>query len=416
MHPRPSSLDTKQLADCLRAAAGDERDRQVDFLRYLDPFDAREAWRELGYESLWRYCLGELRLREGAAGRRIGAMRVLREFPRLEAPLRDGRLSLTTAVTLRPVLTEQNLDEVVHRASGRTDEETRHLVASLQPQRAPREGIRRLPIAMMAVQAAANDRATPPEQEGASSGGSGPADHARAGSTGEEPGGGGASLGDGSSDGRARQTAGGPQATRASVDPVSEAAWSMRVTIGAAFRADLEVLKAMLGHKIPNGDVAEVLHEAIRCAIEKHGKRRGAVKPARARKTARTVTLPATGGRAHIPAPVRREVWARDGGRCTFLGSSGRRCESRTRLEFDHIDPASRGRPPVAADLRLRCRPHNLLHAEQTYGREYMSRFRKRQRPRVTPSPIAGERRTRSGPGASPRTTRTSRKGRRPPS
>jgi hypothetical protein len=93
---------------------------------------------------LWRFCLSELRLREGAAGRRIGAMRVLRELPALEAPLRDGRLSLTTVVTLRPVLTAENLDEIVARAAFKTDEETRHLVASLLPRPAPKEGFRRL--------------------------------------------------------------------------------------------------------------------------------------------------------------------------------------------------------------------------------------------------------------------------------
>src|SRR5512144_3387423 len=138
MHANPSSLDTSALAACLRASAGEERDRQVDFLLYLDPFDAREAWREAGYDSLWRYCLGELHLREGAAGRRIGAMRVLREFPALEAPLREGRVALTTAVTLRPVLTRENLDEVVARAAFKSDDETRHLVATLLPSSAPR--------------------------------------------------------------------------------------------------------------------------------------------------------------------------------------------------------------------------------------------------------------------------------------
>jgi hypothetical protein len=41
MHANPSSLDTPSLAACLRQSAGEERDRQADFLRYLDPFDAR---------------------------------------------------------------------------------------------------------------------------------------------------------------------------------------------------------------------------------------------------------------------------------------------------------------------------------------------------------------------------------------
>jgi len=344
-------------------------------------------------------------------------MRVLREFPRLEGPLRDGRLSLTTVVTLRPALTEQNLDVVVRSASGRTDEETRHLVASIQPRQAPREGIRKLPVTMMALQATADGGATLPDQEGGDGGGQEQGDLAGprspAGPTDE----GGARFPGPSSDGSATPPVGGARAARASIEPVSDVHWSLRVTIGPAFRADLDVLKAMLGHKIPNGDVAEVLHEAIRCAIEKHGKRRGAVKPARARDAARTVTASPNPGRAYIPAAVRREVWARDGGRCTFVGSNGRRCESRTRLEIDHIEPAALGGPPTAANTRLRCRPHNQLHAEQTFGREFMARFRKgRRRGKIASGPIAGERRVRSEAGTNSRKTSVRRKRRKPPS
>jgi hypothetical protein len=73
-------------------------------------------------------------------------------------------------------------------------------------------------------------------------------------------------------------------------------------------------------------------------------------------------------------AEVKREVWGRDGGRCTFIASDGRRCDSRWKLEFDHIDEAG---PPTTANTRLRCRPHNILHAEQTYGRAHMDLFRR---------------------------------------
>src|SRR5512147_306612 len=169
MHANPAALDSTTLAACLRATASEERDRQVDFLRYLDAFDAKEAYREAGYGSLWEFCTKDLALREGAAGRRIGAMRVLRAFPRLEAPLRDGRLSLTTAVTLRPVLGEENLDELVARAAYRTDEETRHLVAALQPRPAPRDGIRKLPepgaAAAAGVRRRSDPRRTPLEEK-----------------------------------------------------------------------------------------------------------------------------------------------------------------------------------------------------------------------------------------------------------
>jgi len=71
-----SSLDARSLARRLGELAGDERHVQVEFLLHLDEFDRRRAWLELGYGSLWTYCLEVLHLREGAAGRRIAAMRV----------------------------------------------------------------------------------------------------------------------------------------------------------------------------------------------------------------------------------------------------------------------------------------------------------------------------------------------------
>ncbi|HSB20724.1 MAG TPA: HNH endonuclease [Anaeromyxobacteraceae bacterium] len=355
MHANPSSLNTQALAACLRASAGEERDRQVDFLRYLDPFDSREAWREAGYGSLWQYCLSELALREGAAGRRIGAMRVLRQFPDLEASLRDGRLSLTTAVTLRPVLTRENLDEMVARAAFKTDEETRHLVATLQPRQAPKEGIRKL-------------SGPAPRLPAPAPGGAARVDH-------PEP---------------LALTLPERPPSRPSLDPVSADEWSARLTIDRGFKEELETLKCLLSHKIPDGNLAAVLREAVRCAIEKHGKRRGAVKPEHHRKPA-TPEPPRPGKRQPIPAQVRRAVFERDGGQCTYVSPDGHRCGSRWQLELDHVRPAALGGPSTTENLRLRCRGHNTLHAEETFGREHMARYRRQPEPRTGESTLAGE-------------------------
>jgi 5-methylcytosine-specific restriction endonuclease McrA len=446
MHPNPSSLDPRQLSQCLRATAGDERSVQVDFLRYLDAFDATEAFRELGHDSLWSFCLKELHLREGSAGRRIGAMRALRDFPELEAPLRDGRLSLTTVVTLRSVLTASNTADMVRRAAYKTDLETRELVAALRPMAPPREGIRRLPGAVAQVSLDSAGAATNGSMDGPTEGETAPPDgvsaEATRGSTAKgaaptETGGPGdpgvhdptsatrcvdpGAQHDGASGTPARSEdalghpKGRPAASetvrRPALDPVSEAHWSMRVTIDAQFRADLEALRGLLGHKIPNGDLAAVLHEAVLCGIEKHGKRRGAVKPARPR-TRRRTSPPAAARprsrvswRASIPAPVRREVWARDGGQCTYVSRDGKRCESRHRLEFDHIDPSRKHLTPTARDLRLHCATHNLLRAEQHYGREHMKQFRR-----------GGRRSTRTlASESSVRTSRPGQRGTSPP-
>ncbi len=139
-----SSLDARSLARRLGELAGEERHVQVEFLLHLDEFDCRRAWLELGYGSLWTWCLEVLHLREGSAGRRIAAMKVLRRFPGLAGALREGRLCLSTLALLGQVLTEENADELVARAAFRTTAEVDHLVASLKPRPAPREGIRKL--------------------------------------------------------------------------------------------------------------------------------------------------------------------------------------------------------------------------------------------------------------------------------
>ena len=78
----------------------------------------------------------------------------------------------------------------------------------------------------------------------------------------------------------------------------------------------------------------------------------------------------------HIPAAVRDAVFARDGGRCTYVGEHGVPCESRHNLHVDHVEPFARGGPPTAGNLRLLCAAHNQLEAERVYGSEWMRRFR----------------------------------------
>jgi hypothetical protein len=262
---------------------------------------------------------------------------------------------------------------MVKRAAYKTDEETRHLVATLLPRPAPREGIRRLPQAPALPSCAAETT------RGRQANGEGDLSLAEAA---------------GKASGVAPEPlslAPPPRApSRASQDPVSADQWSVRLTIDGAFKEELETLKCLLSHKIPDGNLAAVLREAVRCAIEKHGKRRGAVKPAREREPA-PPRPSRPGKRQAIPAAVRRAVWERDGGRCTYVSPGGRRCENRWRLELDHVQSAVLGGPSTIDGLRLRCRAHNTLHAEEVFGRSYMARFRRRPESRTGENAIASE-------------------------
>ena len=141
----PALLDAATLSRRLSELVGDERALQVEFLLHLEEFDRRQAWLEAGYPSLWEFCLRVLHLREGAAARRLRAMRILRRLPELAEPLRDGRICLSTAALLDPVLTEENAAELVARAAFKAKAEVELLVVSLRPRSAPRDGVRRVP-------------------------------------------------------------------------------------------------------------------------------------------------------------------------------------------------------------------------------------------------------------------------------
>ena len=91
----------------------------------------------------------------------------------------------------------------------------------------------------------------------------------------------------------------------------------------------------------------------------------------------RTTRAPTEGSR-HIPAAVRRTVWARDGGQCAFVGAEGR-CPERGFLEFHHIRPHALGGAAVAENIALRCRAHNLHEAEEYFGRHLPLLVRERQ-------------------------------------
>ena len=75
---------------------------------------------------------------------------------------------------------------------------------------------------------------------------------------------------------------------------------------------------------------------------------------------ARTATAkPCASGRA-IPAAVKRQVWQRDGGRCSYVDrQTGRRCNSRHMIDIDHILPYALGGGADPGNLRLLCRVHH---------------------------------------------------------
>ena len=115
------------------------------------------------------------------------------------------------------------------------------------------------------------------------------------------------------------------------------------------------------GTASPDGDVAEIFDRGLTLLLAELRKTKHA-----ASARPRTTSGCASHAR-HIPAPVRREVWARDDGQCAFVGAAGR-CTERGFLEYHHVVPFADGGATSADNLELRCRAHNAYEAERWFG------------------------------------------------
>ena len=305
--------------------------------------------------SMFDFCQRRLGMSEGASFRRITAARLVRRFPALLERIERGELHLSTLVLIRPHLDEQNVEELVAAVAGKTQRQVEELLARL----APKPDV---PSAIVELGARSND-AKP------------------------------------TLFGEADATVT-PSAPRARIEPLSEARYKVQLTASAELKAKLERACDLMRHRNPSGDLAVVIDAAMDLLLAKLEKERlGKV------KAPRNPTKPsATGSGTHrghtIPAGVRRAVFERDGEQCTFVDDAGERCPQRGHLELDHVEARALGGTNTASNLRVRCRPHNRLAAEDVFGKAHVAeRIDCRQR---KSRPVAATRPSLSPPPASP--------------
>ncbi|HLE00670.1 MAG TPA: hypothetical protein VJB59_10455 [Bdellovibrionota bacterium] len=87
-----------------------EREVTTEILWHLREVEHRRLYAEQGYSSLFDYVTRGLGYAEGSAGRRISAMRLLKELPEIEPALKTGELSLSNASALQHFLKGEKKD------------------------------------------------------------------------------------------------------------------------------------------------------------------------------------------------------------------------------------------------------------------------------------------------------------------
>ncbi len=156
-------------------------------------------------------------------------------------------------------------------------------------------------------------------------------------------------------------------APEAKVEPLAEDRFSLLLRFDRGFKEKLEKARTFLGHTVSDGDLAKVLERGLDLLLETEAKRLG--------KPKKQVTeAKGKGQRPYIPVDLKRAVWERDQGMCTWTLASGARCCSTHKVETDHILPVALGGKTELSNLRLLCSGHNQLHARQVFGRELIEK------------------------------------------
>ncbi len=128
-----SKLSDEALLRDLAALIARDRLTTARILAHIAEVDARRLYAPAGYPSMHAFCVGELRLSEDAAFKRIQAARAARRFPALFETVAEGRLHLAAVCLLAPHLTAENVEELIEAATHRPKVEIEALLARRFP-------------------------------------------------------------------------------------------------------------------------------------------------------------------------------------------------------------------------------------------------------------------------------------------
>ena len=309
------------------------------FLSWLAEFDERRLFEGAGYTSMRQYCIQKSRMSEPIACNYIRVARAGRAFPTIFPALAEGRLHMCGVILLASSLTPDSADELLAAAAWKSKLEIDRMLKdraapvsepvlplstpAAEPTWAPSEPIDTKVEAQLfpgtPVPSTTPELPLPKE----------------------------------------------PPSLRGRVSPLSHGYSELSATLDDEATRALEDARALLGHSLPSGSIPHVIKRALLLlARELRRKKFAQVDKPRAAKP--------KSDRSRIPAHVRRAVVERDGGACAFVSEAGHRCNSRERVEFDHIKPRARGGESTLENVRLHCRTHNQYRAKELFGVEFM--------------------------------------------
>jgi len=290
----------------------------LEFLYHLRKIERRRLHVEMGYSSLFSFVEKEYKYSSGSTYRRVEAMRLLKEIPEIETDILSGDLNLTSLCEVSKFFKTESIKPV----------ERKKIIETIKC-KSTREVKRKLA-----------DLGTQPERS----------------------------------------------IERERI--LSKTCTELTFSISNDLMEKLNLLRAFMSHKHPRLTYEILLQELADIALQRYGKgHRVSTSPPKLSQVARKTNENETLGKPeienycrrrsrYIPAGIKRSVWTRDQGKCTFVSRlSKQKCGSTHFIEFDHILPFSHGGDSTPGNLTLRCRAHNQLAAIKMFGESKLEEF-----------------------------------------
>ena len=336
-----TDLSGRQLLHHFSDLVGRDRHCTAELLAAIAEIDERRLWAEHACPSMFALCVERFHMSESMTAKRIWAARTARRFPVILDMVRRGELHLSGIQRLGKHLSDENHRALLERARHKSSREIERLVAEVAPRPDLPSRIRALPRRP----AVAVEEAHAP------------------------------TVSDRSSEGSPLLR---PAGQRASERPQKQVValaprrYKIEITVDQGTHDKLRTIEDLLAHRGPGPDPATIVSRAIDLLLEETLKKKAALTGGPRSGS------PGSGRRTRaIPAAIRRQVWRRDGGRCTFVDHQGRRCRATRGVEYHHEKPWGKGGEHEVDNIALRCRAHNQYQADLDFGTGFMEHKRR---------------------------------------
>jgi HNH endonuclease len=315
-------LSDKDLLTQTDLLAYEHRKNSVLLLRHLREVEVRRLFVDLGFTSMHKYCLKQLKFSEGETQRRLTAARLLRELPEIEQKIETGTLNVTNLSKIQSFLRAEKA-----AAHPFTKAQKLELISELE-EKSTREVEKEL-VSLSHQPALLAEKF---------------------------------------------------QGARASV-LLGEESQKFETTLSQEHQDLLAEFRNLYAHELKDSGNGSVLVFLLQKAIQYKKKKLGLLDKAKPQNAAPLPSaekvnankLPVTAlisrQRKYLSVHLKKHLWQRAQACCEYRDAkSQKRCDSKIALEIDHVLPLALGGSDKLQNLRLLCRAHNSRRAVRTFS------------------------------------------------